>query len=138
MTPPPPITSGAFFWPGHGVPIDGPSRDDGQGRQPRQSLGGDPLGSHLTLAHCSMSRLLIARAVNAGGIMAGTIAGHLSLLGILGVIVTTPSFCPRHPVDAALCRSTATKAAGLASQGLITAGVAGLMIAGARAIDPEV
>ena len=84
-----------------------------------------------------MSRLLIARAVNAGGVMAGTIAGHLSLLGILGVIVTTPSFCPRHPVDAAQCRNVATKAAGLATQGIIVAGVAGLMIAGSRVIDPE-
>ena len=33
----------------------------------------------------------ISRALNAGGIMVGTVAAHLSLFGILGVIVTTPT-----------------------------------------------
>ena len=79
-----------------------------------------------------------ASALNAGGIMAATIGTITSLSGLVGVVVTTPTFCPRHPVHAAHCRNAATNAAGLASQGLITAGVAGLMIAGARAIDPEV
>ena len=69
--------------------------------------------------------------------MAAIIGTITSLTGLVGVVVTTPTFCPRHPVNAALCRNAATKAAGLATQGLITAGVAGLMIAGARAIDPE-
>ena len=78
-----------------------------------------------------------ASALNAGGVMAATIGTITSLTGLVGVVVTTPTFCPRHPVNAALCRNAATKAAGLATQGLITAGVAGLMIAGARAIDPE-
>ena len=79
----------------------------------------------------------VSRALNAGGIMAATIGTATGLCGLIGVIVSTPSFCPRHPVDAALCRSAATKAAGLATQGIITAGVAGLMIAGSRLIDPE-
>ena len=76
-------------------------------------------------------------ALNAAGVMAGTIGAVTGFAGVVGVIVTTPTFCPRHPVDAAQCRNAATKAAGLATQGLITAGVAGLMIAGSRVIDPE-
>lgn len=69
--------------------------------------------------------------------MAATIGAFTGVAGIVGVIVTTPTFCPRHPVNAALCRNAATKAAGLATQGIITAGVAGLMIAGSRVIDSE-
>ena len=78
-----------------------------------------------------------ASALNAGGIMAATIGTATGLCGLIGVIVSSPSFCPRHPVNAALCRNAATKAAGLATQGIITAGVAGLMIAGSRVIDSE-
>lgn len=78
-----------------------------------------------------------SRALNAGGIMAATIGAVTGFAGVVGVIVTTPTFCPRHPVDAAQCRNAATKAAGLATQGVIVAGVAGLMIAGSRVIDPE-
>ena len=84
-----------------------------------------------------MSRLSIARALNASGVMAATFATAASLAGIIGVIVTTPTFCPRHPVDAAQCRNAASKAAGLATQGVIVAGAAGLMIAGSRLADPE-
>ena len=84
-----------------------------------------------------MSRLSIARALNASGVMGATFATAASLAGIVGVIVSTPAFCPRHPVEADLCRSAATKAAGLATQGIIVAGAAGLMIAGSRVIDPE-
>jgi len=76
-------------------------------------------------------------ALNAGGIMAGVIGTVTGLAGIVGVIVTTPTFCPES-IAPASCRTAASKAAGLATQGLITAGVAGLMIAGARAIDSEV
>ena len=79
----------------------------------------------------------IGSALNAAGVMAATIGTITSLTGLVGVVVTTPAFCPRHPVDAAQCRNAASKAAGLATQGIITAGVAGLMIAGARVIDPE-
>ena len=69
--------------------------------------------------------------------MAATIGTITSLAGLVGVVVTTPTFCPRHPVHAAQCRNAATKAAGLATQGLITAGIAGLMVCTARVIDPE-
>lgn len=81
--------------------------------------------------------MYFASALNAGGIMAGVIGTVTGLAGVVGVIVSSPTYCPRHPVDAALCRNAATKAAGLATQGIITAGVAGLMIAGSRVIDPE-
>ena len=79
----------------------------------------------------------ISRALNAGGIMAATIGTVTGLTGLIGVLVTSPAYCPRHPVDAAQCRNAASKAAGLATQGVIVAGVAGLMIAGSRVIDPE-
>ncbi len=68
--------------------------------------------------------------------MAATIGAVVSLAGITGVIVTAPAYCPES-IGAASCRSAATKAAGLATQGLITAGVAGLMVCTARVIDPE-
>lgn len=79
----------------------------------------------------------ISRALNAGGIMAATIGTATGLCGLIGVIVSSPSFCPRHPVHVAQCRNAASKAADLATQGIITAGVAGLMIAGSRIVDPE-
>nr|WP_273421559.1 hypothetical protein [Halomonas sp.] len=68
--------------------------------------------------------------------MAATIGTITSLTGLVGVVVTTPTFC--QPAHAQTCLNAASKAAGLAAQGVITAGGAGLMIAGARAIDPEV
>jgi len=88
-----------------------------------------------------MSRLTIARALTgaglgASGVMAGTIAGHLSLLGILGVIVTTPSFCPES-IGSARCNSAGFKAAGLAVYGLIGAGAAGGLLMAGKLTDPE-
>ena len=77
-----------------------------------------------------------ASALNAGGIMAATIGTFTGLAGIVGVIVTTPTLCPES-IAPASCRTAASKAAGLATQGVIVAGVAGLMIAGSRVIDPE-
>lgn len=75
-------------------------------------------------------------ALNGGGIMAGVIGTVTGLAGIIGVIVTTPAFCPAS-VGGAGCASAASNAAGLATQGVIVAGAAGLMIAGSRVIDPE-
>ena len=68
--------------------------------------------------------------------MAATIGAFTGVAGIVGVIVTTPTFCPES-IAPASCRTAASKAAGLATQGVIVAGVAGLMIAGSRVIDPE-
>jgi Na+/glutamate symporter len=78
----------------------------------------------------------ISRALNAGAVMAGVIGTVTGLAGVVGVIVTAPAYCPES-IAAASCRNAATKAAGLATQGLITAGVAGLMVCTARVIDPE-
>ena len=78
----------------------------------------------------------LSSALNAGGVMAATIGTVTGLAGIVGVIVTTPTFCPES-IAPASCRTAASKAAGLATQGVIVAGVAGLMIAGSRVIDPE-
>lgn len=83
-----------------------------------------------------MSRLSIARALNASGVMGATFATAASLIGIVGVIVSTPQFCPES-LPAERCRVTSRNAAGLATQGVIVAGAAGLLIAGSRAIDPE-
>ena len=68
--------------------------------------------------------------------MAGVIGTVTGLAGIVGVIVSSPAYCPES-IGAASCRNAATKGAGLATQGIITAGVAGLMIAGSRVIDSE-
>lgn len=75
-------------------------------------------------------------ALNGAGVMAGTIGTVTGLAGIVGVIVTTPAFCPES-IAPASCRTAASKAAGLATQGVIVAGAAGLMIAGSRVVDPE-
>ena len=75
-------------------------------------------------------------ALNGAGVMAGTYGVVLGLAGIVGVIVTTPTFCPAS-VGGAGCANAASKAAGLATQGVIVAGAAGLMIAGSRLADPE-
>ena len=83
-----------------------------------------------------MSSLSIARALTGAGVMAGTIGTVTGLAGIVGVIVTTPAFCPES-IAPASCRTAASKAAGLAMQGLLTAGVGGLLVAGSRVIDPE-
>tara|TARA_Y100000015_G_scaffold16620_1_gene15957 strand:- start:709 stop:957 length:249 start_codon:yes stop_codon:yes gene_type:complete len=78
----------------------------------------------------------LSSALNAGGVMAATIGAFTGAIGIVGVIVTTPSLCPES-IAPASCRTAASKAAGLATQGVIVAGVAGLMIAGSRVIDSE-
>ncbi len=83
-----------------------------------------------------MNPTTIARVLNASGVMGLTFATAASLAAIVGVIVTTPTLCPES-IAPASCRTAASKAAGLATQGVIVAGAAGLMIAGSRVIDPE-
>ena len=83
-----------------------------------------------------MSRLDIARALNAGGVMAGTVAAHLSLLGVLGVIVTTPTLCPES-MGATRCSAASSKAAGLAAYGFIGAGLAGCLMIAGKLTDAE-
>ncbi len=69
--------------------------------------------------------------------MAGTYGAAASLIGMIGLLVSTPTFCPRHPVDAQLCLDAGKSSANLVAYGLISTGVAGLMLAGSRVIDPE-
>ena len=90
----------------------------------------------LTLARCSMSRLSIARTLNASGVMGATIGTAVSLIGLLGVIVTTSTACPES-IGSARCNSAGFKAAGLAVYGLIGAGAAGGLLMAGRLVDPE-
>lgn len=83
-----------------------------------------------------MSRLTIARALNASGVMGATIATAVSLAGIVGVISTSPAFCP-HRIGAARCSSAGSKAAGLAVYGLIGAGAAGCLLMAGKVTSPE-
>lgn len=83
-----------------------------------------------------MSRLTIARALNASGIIGATYATVLSLAGIVGVVSTTPLFCP-HSVGPARCSATGSKAALLAAYGLTAAGAAGLLLVAGKLTDPE-
>ena len=79
----------------------------------------------------------LSSALKGAGVLAGTYGAAASLIGTIGLLVSTPTFCPRHPVDAQLCRNAFKSAANLAVYGLIGAGAAGLMLAASRAIDPE-
>lgn len=75
-------------------------------------------------------------ALNGAGIIAGTIGTITGLAGVVGLIVSTPQFCPES-LPAERCRVTSRNAAGLAMQGLLTAGVGGLLVVTAGVIDPE-
>ena len=70
------------------------------------------------------------------GIMAGTLGTVTALAGVVGLIVSTPQLCP-DSLPAERCRVTTRNAAGLATQGLITAGVAGLLIVAGRVSDSD-
>ena len=56
--------------------------------------------------------------------MGATIATATTILGIVGVIVTTPSLCPES-VSPARCSAAGSKAALIAAYGLTAAGAAG-------------
>ena len=83
-----------------------------------------------------MSRLVIARALSASGVMGATLATVASLAGIIGVISTSPAFCP-HSVGPARCSAAGSKAALIAAYGLTAAGAAGLLMVAGQAVDPE-
>jgi hypothetical protein len=83
-----------------------------------------------------MSRLTIARTLNASGVMGATFATVASLAGIIGVIVNTSAFCP-HSVGPARCSAAGSKAALIAAYGLTAAGAAGLLLVAGRVVDPE-
>jgi len=83
-----------------------------------------------------MSRLLIARALTASGVMGATVATVAGLAGIIGVISTTPALCP-DSVSPARCAAAGENAALIAAYGLTAAGAAGLLMAAGRVVDPE-
>ena len=83
-----------------------------------------------------MSRLSIARTLNASGVMGATLATAISLLGLLGVIVTTSTACPES-IGPARCSRAAGNAGLLAVYGLIGAGAAGGLLMAGRLVDPE-
>ena len=83
-----------------------------------------------------MSRLTIARPLNASGVMGATLATAISLLGLLGVIVTTSTACPES-IGPARCSRAAGNAGLLAVYGLIGAGAAGGLLMAGRLVDPE-
>ena len=83
-----------------------------------------------------MSRLSIARTLNGFGVMSATVGTAVSLLGLLGVIVTTSASCPES-IGPARCNSAGFKAANLAAYGLIGAGAAGGLLMAGRLVDPE-
>ena len=83
-----------------------------------------------------MSRLLIARVLNASGVMGATLGTAVSLIGLLGVIVTTSTACPES-IGPARCSRAAGNAGLLAVYGLIGAGAAGGLLMAGRLVDPE-
>lgn len=83
-----------------------------------------------------MSRLSIARALIASGVMGAAFATAAGLAGIVGVIVTTPAFCP-DSVGPARCDAAGSNAALIAVYGLTAAGAAGLLLAAGQVVDPE-
>lgn len=83
-----------------------------------------------------MSRLSIARALSGAGFAAVGVSSFVSLMGIVGVIVTTPSLCP-DSVTPARCSAASDNAADLAVLSLIAAGAAGAVALLGQVIDPE-
>ena len=83
-----------------------------------------------------MSRLTIARTLNASGVMGATLATAVSLIGLVGVIVTTSTACPES-IGPARCSRAAGNAGLLAVYGLIGAGAAGGLLMAGRLVDPE-
>ena len=83
-----------------------------------------------------MSRVLIARALSASGVMGATVGVAVSLAGIIGVIATTSATCPDR-VGLARCSAAGHKAAGLAAYGFIGAGLAGSLLIAGKLTDPE-
>jgi len=83
-----------------------------------------------------MSRLSIARALNASGVMGATLGVAVSYAGILGVVLTTPTLCPES-IGPARCSAAGYKAANLAALGLISAGAAGGLLMAGKLTDPE-
>ena len=83
-----------------------------------------------------MSRLSLARALNGSGVLVGVYGTAAGLIGLLGVISTTPTLCPES-VSAARCRAAGSKAALISAYGLIAAGAAGALVAAGRLTDPE-
>jgi|TARA_Y100000033_G_scaffold48260_1_gene54828 hypothetical protein len=83
-----------------------------------------------------MSRLSIARALNASGVMGATIGTAVSLIGLLGVIVTTSTACPES-IGPARCSRAAGNAGLLGVYGLIGAGCAGGLLMAGKLTDPE-
>lgn len=83
-----------------------------------------------------MSRLLIARALSASGVMGATVGVAVSLAGIIGVIATTSTTCPES-VGLARCSAAGHKAAGLAAYGFVGAGLAGSLLIAGKLTDPE-
>jgi hypothetical protein len=83
-----------------------------------------------------MSRLFIARVLNASGVMGATLGVAVAYAGILGVVVSTPTFCAER-IGPARCNAAAYKAANLAALGLVSAGAAGGLLMAGKLTDPE-
>lgn len=83
-----------------------------------------------------MSRLFLSRALSASGVMGATLAIVASYAGIVGVVISTPQFCPES-LSAARCRAAGSKAALIAAYGLIGAGAAGGLLMAGQLTDPE-
>jgi len=67
------------------------------------------------------------------GTTAATICG---LAGVVGVISTTPTFCP-DSVGPARCSAAGSKAAMVGAYGLTAAGLASCLFVAGRVLDPE-
>ena len=83
-----------------------------------------------------MSRLVIARALSGAGVVGATVATVAALGGVIGVIVTTPTFCP-DSISPARCSAAGSKAALIGAYGLTAAGLASCLFVAGRLVDPE-
>ena len=83
-----------------------------------------------------MSRLVIARALSASGIVGATVSTVCGLAGVVGVIVTTPALCPES-VSPARCSAAGSKAALIGAYGLTSAGLASCLFVAGRLVEPE-
>lgn len=68
--------------------------------------------------------------------MGATLATVASVGGLVGVLASTPTFCPSS-VGPAGCRASASKFAMIAAYGLTAAGASGLVLAAGKLASPE-
>ena len=88
------------------------------------------------MSRFTSARVLAAGALVPSGIAVTLVSSFVSLIGVVGVIVTVGGGCPES-VSPARCRAASDNAALMGAYGLTVAGVGGALFFAGRLVDPE-